>query len=119
MPDIKYTVINPGSPEPMPLGGILKSSFRVGYRFRCTMTMDVSSLATGPAIGTLNVQWEPSLPKQLSTNEWRDYRAGRDTFFRRAASIVGRRMGAGELAEDGSTNDQPTHAGGNCLVIER
>jgi len=108
MPDIKYTVINPGSPEPMPLGGILKSSFRVGYRFRCTMTMDVSSLAAGPAIGVLHAQWEPSLPHQLSAAEWRDYRAGRDALFRRAASILGRRVGVGELAEDASTSDRRT-----------
>jgi hypothetical protein len=105
---MKYTAINPGSPEPMPPGGILRTTFRVGYRFRCTMTMDVSSLAAGPAIGSLNVQWEPSLPKRMSANEWRDYRAGRDAFFRRAASIAGRRMVVGEAAEDASTSDRGT-----------
>jgi hypothetical protein len=110
--------INPGSPEPMPPGGILRSSFRVGYRYRCTMTMDVSSLTAGPADGILNAQWEPSLPGGLSANELRDYRTGRDAFFRRAASFVGRRTGVGELVEDGSTNDQPAHVGGNCLMVE-
>jgi hypothetical protein len=90
MPKMKFTDINPSSPEPMPPGGILRSTFRVGYRFRCTMTMDVSGLAVGPAIGALNAQWEPSLPKRLSANELRDYRAGRDAFFQRAASREGR-----------------------------
>ena len=118
MADMKYTVINPGSPEPITPGGILRTTFRVGYRYRCTMTMHVGSLAVRPATGILNAQWEPSLPKQLSAAELRDYRAGRDAFFRRAASIVGRRPGAGELAEDGSTNDQPAHVGGNCLMVE-
>jgi hypothetical protein len=93
MPDMKYTVIKPGSPEPMPPGGILRTTFPVGNRYRCTMTMDVNSLAAGPAGGMLNAQWEPSLPNQLSANEWRDYRAGRDAFLRRAASIAGRRVG--------------------------
>ena len=107
MPDLKYTAINPGSPQPMPPGGILRTTFRVGYRFRCTMTMEVGSLAAGPATGILNAQWEPSLPRQLSAAELRDYRAGRDAFFRRAASIVGEQMGVGELTEDASTNDAP------------
>jgi hypothetical protein len=82
------------------------------------MTMDVNSLAAGPAGGMLNAQWEPSLPKQLSAAEWRDYRIGRDAFFQRAASIVSRRMGVGELPEGASTNDQPAHVNGHCLVIE-
>jgi hypothetical protein len=82
------------------------------------MTMDVNSLAAGPSGGMLNAQWEPSLPKRLSAAEWRDYRAGRDAFFQRAARIVRRRMGVGEVAEDASTNDQPAHVNGHCLVIE-
>ena len=118
MPDMKYTGFNPGSPEPMPPGGILRTSFPVGYRYRCTMTLDVKSLAAGPVGGMLNAQWEPSLPKRLSAAEWRDYRAGRDAFFQRAASIVGRRMGVGELAKDASTNDQPAHVNGHYLVVE-
>jgi hypothetical protein len=103
---MKYTVIKPGSPEPTPPGGILRTSFPVGYRFRCTMTMDVSSLAAGPAVSMLNAQWEPCPPKRLSAAEWRDYRAGRDAFFQRAASIGGRRMVVGEAAEDASKSDQ-------------
>ena len=66
---MKYTVIDPGLPEPMPPGGILRTTFRVGYRSRCIMTMDISSLAAGPAAGTLNAQWEPSLPTGLSRAE--------------------------------------------------
>ena len=107
---MKYTVIDPGLPEPMPPGGILRTTFRVGYRSRCIMTMDISSLAAGPAAGTLNAQWEPSQPKGLSAAEWRDYDAGRDAFFQRAASIVGRRMVVGE--PDVSTSVQGTAISG-------
>jgi hypothetical protein len=89
---MRYTAIDPSASLPTPPGG-LRTTFRVGSRFRCTLTMDVSSLVAGPAIGALNAQWEPSLPKRLSAAEWRDYRVGRDAFIRRAASIVGRRMG--------------------------
>ena len=116
---MRHAVIDPGAPQPTPPGGILRTTFRVGSRFRCTLAIDVSGLVAGPAIGALNAQWQPSLPKRLSAAEWRDYRAGRDAFFQQAASIVGRRIGVGELAEDASTNDQPAHVGGDCLMIER
>src|ERR1700730_3724292 len=109
---MRYTVIDPGAPRPTPPGGILRTTFRVGSRFRCTLTIDVSSLVAEPAIGALNVHWEPSLPKRLSAAEWRDYRAGRDAFMRLVANSLGRRMGVGELAEDASINGQPTHSGG-------
>jgi hypothetical protein len=116
---MRHAVVDPGPPQPTPPGGILRTTFRVGYRFRCTMTMDVSRLVTGPAIGILNAQWEPSPPKRLSATELRDYRAGRNGLIRLVANNLGRRIGVGELAEDASTNGQPAHSGGCCLVIER
>jgi hypothetical protein len=109
MPAMKLTVINAGSPEPMPLEGILRTTFRVGYRFRCTMTMDGNSFAAGPATGILNAEWEPCLPKRLSAAELRDYCAGRDAFFRQAASAIGGRIGVIERAEDASTSDRGDH----------
>ena len=116
---MRYTVIDPGALQPTPPGGIVRTTFRVGSRFRCTLAIDPSSLVAGPAIGALNAQWQPSLPKRLSKAEWREYRAGRDSFIRLVANNLGRRMGVGELAEDASTNGQPAHSGGCCLVIER
>ncbi len=56
---------------------IARNTFRVGYRYRCTMSL---------ADGAVNVEWQPHLPKYLSEGEKRDYRTGRDTFL---AQIVG------------------------------
>jgi hypothetical protein len=83
---MNYIIFEPGKPEPMPSGGILRVSFAVG-RYRCTMTKDVTAHVTG-AIGTLNAQWEPDVPGRLSKAEIAQYRAGRDGFYQRVANIA-------------------------------
>ncbi len=47
---------------------------RVG-RFSCTLTL---------VNGTVSCQWKPTVPKGLNATEWRQYRAGRETFLRTA-----------------------------------
>ena len=54
----------------------LRQSFRVGYRFRITMTLREN--------GFVHVEWDPYLPKRLSEAEKRDYFAARDQFLARA-----------------------------------
>lgn len=89
---MKYIIFEPGEPEPMPMGGILRATFAVGRRYRCTMTKDLTGHMP-EAMSVLNAQWEPDVPRRLNKVELAQYRVGRDGFYQRAANIIrGRTM---------------------------
>jgi hypothetical protein len=93
---MKYVILEPGEPEPMPPTGVLEVTFRVGCRYRCTMTKDVANHVSGE-IGALEAQWEPDVPRRLSKAEIADYRRGRDAFYARVANILGVRAMVAEV----------------------
>lgn len=67
---------------------LLADSFRVGKR---TVTMTMPQPEMGKMLW-LACEWAPTPPTRgLTKKELRQYRAGRDAFFRRVASITGMR----------------------------
>ena len=64
------------------------NTFRVGS-FVCEMTYQ-------PGKG-LNAQWTPDVPRQLSADQWRQYRSGRDTLISEAMKALG--LGAAIVLE--------------------
>lgn len=68
-------------PEPL-----VTTTFRVGKRYRCTMT--IPRLELGSAL-SMACEWEPSIPKRLNDRDMRDYRRGRDAALSEAARLIG------------------------------
>jgi hypothetical protein len=63
----------------------LSTTFRVGRRYRCTMSMDASG-------GALKCAWEPKTPKRLSRQEMADYRRGRNMMIAEFARLTNQRV---------------------------
>lgn len=63
----------------------LSTTFRVGRRFKCTMSMDASG-------GALKCEWAPRTPTRLSRQELADYRRGRDAMIGEFARITKQRI---------------------------
>ena len=69
--------------------GPLVHSFMVGHR-RVTMAFDIGRAQP------LSSTWMPRLPRRLSKNEWRQYRAGRRVLIGYIAVAFGGRGNGGE-----------------------
>jgi hypothetical protein len=95
-----FALVTPDSPFKtcnIPRGAILRASFRVGHKYKCTMTLDCSAISSG-ASGYFRAEWEPALPdRRLSKVEMRDYRAGRDAFLVMAANAIGGSVAIAEV----------------------
>lgn len=86
-PNLTVAIFQPRRVEPIPPGGVLRSSWRVGKR-AVTLTQDIN-MSRGPGVGHLRCEWTPDLPRKLSRAELRQYRAGRDAHYQRVANIIG------------------------------
>jgi len=65
----------------------LETTFRVGDRYRCSISIALASLTVGMLdIATL---WEPDVPEHLSADEMNDYRRGRNALLAEAAQRIG------------------------------
>jgi hypothetical protein len=64
----------------------LISTFRVGYRYRCTVSLDLANLEVGGPF-VLTCQWTPRPPKKLSERETADYRRARDALLGELARL--------------------------------
>jgi hypothetical protein len=65
---------------------LLSTTFKVGTRFKCTLTLDPKRLRPG-AVDALMSAWEPDVPDQLTASERADYERGRDAFYEQAAKL--------------------------------
>ena len=65
----------------------LSTTFRVGHRYRCTITLPLALLQAG--VAQMGACWEPDVPRLLSKAELRDYRRGRDALLAAAAKHIG------------------------------
>lgn len=63
----------------------ISTTFRVGRRFRCTMSMDARG-------GALKCEWEPKTPTRLSREEMADYRRGRNMMIAEFARLTNQRI---------------------------
>jgi hypothetical protein len=68
-------------------GDALSTTFRVGIRYRCSISLPLASLRSG--LLEIATVWEPDLPEQLSAEELNDYRRGRDALLAEAAKHIG------------------------------
>jgi hypothetical protein len=60
--------------------GEWKNTFRIGD-YVCEMTYRSG--------GGLKASWRPDVPKQLSPQQWDQYRAGRDALFAEVSDAIG------------------------------
>jgi hypothetical protein len=65
----------------------LSTTFRVGRRYRCTITLPLALLKAG--VAQMGCSWDPCFPKHLRKAEMRDYRRGRDALLAEAAKHIG------------------------------
>lgn len=65
---------------------LVTATFRVGRRYRCTMTIPRPEEGTALSMAC---EWEPSTPKRLNDREMRDYRRGRDAALSEVARLMG------------------------------
>jgi hypothetical protein len=77
------------------VSGALSTTFRVGCRYRCTISLPVSSLKNGTA--AIETKWEPSVPDRLTSEEISDYRRGRDILLAEVARYIGGNVAVVEL----------------------
>jgi hypothetical protein len=77
MPDVTISQ----HPEPL-----LRTTFRVGRRYRCTLT--IPHIERGEALA-MQTEWSPGIPKRLSKREIQDYRRGRDAALAEVARLIG------------------------------
>jgi len=70
-----------------PVSDALSTTFRVGCRYRCTITIPVASLTAGRAI--IGTHWQPHAPTRVTKAEIADYRRGRDALLTEAARLIG------------------------------
>jgi hypothetical protein len=73
------------------MADFLSTTFKVGYRYRCTMSMDLAAFAAGDAL-SLTCRCSPKPPKKLSQNEIEDYRRGRDALMTELARVADGRV---------------------------
>jgi len=71
------------------------STFKVGKRFRCTMSADTDSP------GHVTCRWSPDMPRKLKQRDIEDYRRGRDAFYAELGKATGRRIAVVELEAKG------------------
>jgi hypothetical protein len=80
----------------------LTMTFKVGFRFRCTMSLPVDAVRKGALLST-ECEWEPRVPTRLSSNEMRDYRRGRDAFYGEIARLTGVNIAVAETSTGSMT----------------
>ena len=90
-PPRKVTYFEPVAPR-LARNTIIKSTFEVGRRFRCTMRVDCSQLDPDAVIQPEPGEWHPRMPAQLDEEELADWRAGRSAVYQLAALTVGARI---------------------------
>lgn len=78
------------------IGEVLQAIFKVGTGYTCKLTLPIAALH-GVGLVSVDAEWAPRLPTRLTEAEWRDYRHGRDTLFREAARLTGKRTAVVEL----------------------
>lgn len=66
----------------------LSASFRVGRKYRVTVTMPQSRLGE---VRSAVFEWEPDVPRRLTKKELQEYRHGRDTAVAELAARTGLR----------------------------
>ena len=71
---------------------IIESTFEVGRRFRCTMSVDCGQLDPGAVIRPVPGEWRPRMPERLDEEELADWRAGRNAVYQLAALTIGARL---------------------------
>ncbi len=91
-PPRKVTYFEPVPPR-LARNTIIKSTFGVDRRFRCTMRVDCGQIDPGVVIRPVPGEWHPRMPERLDDEELGDWRAGprcalsaRRTDHRRALS---------------------------------
>jgi len=73
----------------------LSTTFRVGRRHCCTISLPVSSLKKGTA--AIETKWEPHVPVRLTNEEIRDYRRCRDILLAEVAHYIGGNVAVVEI----------------------
>ena len=75
--------------------GNISLTFKVGYRWRCTLTAAVDAALAAIAANapggqlTATAAWHPKMPRRLSGREGADYRRGQETFEAEVAKVLG------------------------------
>jgi hypothetical protein len=87
-------------------GAVVSTIFKVGYRYRCTMTAPMDAIRRGAVFST-KCEWEPRVPARLWPNEVVDYRRSRDAFYAEVAKIIGGNVAIAELGDDRLTVVEP------------
>lgn len=72
---------------------LITRAWRVGSR---TVTLSVPK-PDGARPVCMSVEWAPNLPRKLSAEEWKQYRAGRDAALAELAKQLGGAVGLIEL----------------------
>ena len=90
-PPRKVTYFEPVPPR-LARNTIIESTFDVGRRFRCTISVDCGQLDPGAVIQPIRGEWQPRMPERLDDEELADWRAGRDAVYQLAALTVGARL---------------------------
>jgi hypothetical protein len=73
----------------------LRTTFRVGKRYRCSITLPLAAASAG--LLAIEASWEPAVPSRLTNDELRDYRRGRDMLLAEAANQIGGSVAVVEL----------------------
>lgn len=61
----------------------ISATFKVGARYRCSITLPLQKCAM-----TLRVEWQPDVPARLTDAELCDSRIGRDALLKEAANLL-------------------------------
>jgi hypothetical protein len=75
--------------------GSLTTTFHVGKRYRCSIALPLAAVCAG--LLAIETRWEPDVPSQLTNDELRDYRRGRDMLLAKAANQIGGSVAVVEL----------------------
>ena len=90
-PPRKVTYFEPVAPR-LGRNTIIESSFEVGRRFRCTMSVDCGQIDPDAVIRAVPGEWRPHMPERLDEEELADWRAGRNAIYQLAALAIGTRL---------------------------
>jgi hypothetical protein len=92
----KVTYFGPVPPH-LARNTLLKSTFAVGRRFRCTMCVDCGQIDRGTVIQPVLGQWQPHIPERLDEEGLEDWRAGRNVIYAFAALTIGARLAVADI----------------------
>jgi hypothetical protein len=79
-----------GSENPTMANTTLLTTFKVGYRYRCTMTAHLGEISSPSAVVPVSVTatWHPKTPSRLSPREMADYRRSRDALIAEISRMI-------------------------------